>query len=430
MKRFITFSLCVMAIVFTIVGVIREQNKDFTLDLSEGLAVIASQNDMAKCGMLSNKIVFSANDFERYLNLAQVNSITITRVPDLTDGCLCVGDVSVNVGQTIQRSNLDLLNYRATNEEVIQSSFDFKVNGGEYEFTCNLYFLTRENASPTLSMEDERTLSVSTHQTIAVYGKVEGYDPDGDELRYEIVTYAKNGVLDFDGKTGEYTYTPQGMYFGDDSFEYVAVDKYGNYSEARKVNLSIEKLQTDVLFCDMQGHRDHHAAMTMVEKGIMSGVLIGNNTYFMPDKSVSRVDFVAMLMNAIGQNDVEAVLDTGFDDDAEIPATMKGYVKTARDMGLISGAVNADGEYLFEPNREITRAEASLIVSKLIDAKVPTVKPIFPDRNDIPTWAHDAIYTLNNLGILNSVGGAISPNSNITRSQVANMLYNLDYYLK
>ena len=429
MKRFITFSLIAMALAFSVIGIAREQSSDATLDVSSGLKVIAMNNDMAKSAMVNNKIVFSSDDFERYLNLAEVTSITVTNVPDLTDGCLCLGDITVNAGQTISKANLDLLNYRAVNADVRQSSFKFKVSGGEYEMTCNLYFLTRENSSPTLSMEDERTLSVSTHQTISVFGKVNGYDADGDELRYEVVTYAKNGVLDFDGKTGEYIYTPQGLYFGEDSFEYVAVDKYGNYSTSQKVKLTVEKLKTDVVFCDMDGNQGHHAAITMLEKGIMSGENIGNNTYFMPDKAVSRVDFVVMLMNSIGQNDIENVFDTGFDDDGEIPTSMKGYVKKARDMGFISGAVNSDGEYLFEPNREITRAEAALIVSKLIKADVPTVNPIFPDRNDIPTWAHDAIYILNSLGILDSVNGSISPNSSITRAQVASMLCELDKYL-
>lgn len=429
MKRFITFSLIAMAIMFTVIGVVRYRNSDETMDVSNGLYVIAKENDMAKCGMVNNKIVFSADDFERFLNLKEVTSITVTSVPEMTDGCLCLGDVTVNAGQTILRSNIDLLNYRPANSEVTQSSFKFKVNGGEYEMTCNLYFLTRENTSPTLALEDERTLSVSTHQTITVYGKVAGYDADGDELRYEVVTYSENGVLDFNGKTGEYTYTPQGMYFGDDKFEYVAVDKYGNYSESRWVNLSVEKLETDVYFCDMQGHKDHNAVITMAEKGIMSGETIGNNTYFMPDKAVSRVDFVVMLMNAIGRGDVENVSDTGFDDDKEIPTGFKGYVKGARDMGLISGTVNADGEYLFEPNREITRAEAAYIVSKLVNAELPAVKPIFPDRNDIPVWAQDAVYTLNNLGILQSVDGMVAPNSSITRSQVAGMLYSLMGYM-
>lgn len=429
MKRFITFSLIAMALVFAVVGIIREQNNDATLEVSGALKVIANESNMAKSAMVNNRIVFSADDFEKYLNLAEISSITITSVPSLTDGCLCLGDVTVNEGQTISGSNLDYLNYRASNERVTQSSFGFKANGGEYEITCDLYFLTRDNSAPTLSLEDESTLAVSTHQSISAFGKVGGYDAEGDELRYEIVTYAKNGVLDFNGKTGEYTYTPQGLYFGEDSFEYVAVDKYGNYSSSQTVRLTVEKLKTDVVFCDMQGNRNHHAAITMLEKGIMSGENIGNNTYFMPDKAVSRIDFLVMLMNSIGQKEVENVFDTGFDDDAEIPASMKGYVKKARDMGLISGTVNSEGEYLFEPNREITRAEAALIVSKLINAEVPTVKPIFPDRNDIPAWAQDAIYTLNNLGILNSVDGSISPNSSITRAQAAGMLYELDKYI-
>lgn len=429
MKRFITFSVIAMAIVFSVIGIVREQKRDATLDLSTGLAVIANQSDMAKSVMMNEKMVFSPNDFERYLNIEGLTSITITTIPKITDGCLCVGEVAVNAGQTISRSNINLLNYRASNTDVTETEFKFKVNDAEYEMTCKLYFLTRENSAPTLAMEDERTLEVSTHQTITIYSKVGAYDVDGDELRYEIVSYAENGVLDFDGRTGEYTYTPQGMYFGEDKFEYVAIDKYGNYSESRWVDLTIEKLKTDMVYCDMQGHRSHHVAITMTEKGVMSGIGIGNEIYFMPDKAVSRVDFVAMLMNAIGEKDVENVLSTGFDDDSEIPASMKGYVKEARDMGLVTGTVNADGEYLFEPNREITRAEAALIVSKLVNAEVPTVKPIFPDRNDIPTWAHDAIYTLNNLGILNSVDGSIAPNSSMTRAQLANMLYSLMKYI-
>lgn len=425
MKRIITCSVIIMAIVLTVVGVVKEQNSNATLDLSEGLSVIASQNEMAKSAMIDERIVFSADDFEKSLNIAQINSITVTSVPAITDGCLCVGDVLVNAGQTISRSNLDLLNYRAGDSRVREASFKFKINGGEYEMTCKMYFLTRENSAPTLSMEDEKIFSVSTHQTVTVYGKVGAYDPDGDSLRYEIVTYAKNGFIELDSATGEYSYTPIGAYFGEDSFEYVAVDKYGNYSTSKKVSLTVEKLKTDVVYSDMSGHRAHHAALTMTELGIMSGTSIGSNTYFMPDKSVSRIDFVVMLMHAIGIDNVENVFDTGFDDDDEIPASMKGYVNRAREMGLISGSVNAEGEYLFLPNRAISRAEAALIVSNLVEGSVPTVKPTFSDKNEIPSWAHDAIYTLNDLGILSSDNGEIAPTANISRAQVAQMLYAL-----
>ena len=210
MKRIITFSVMAMALIFAVIGIVKEQKSIATLDLSNGMSIIANSQQMAKSAMLNNKIVFSAKDFERSMNLSEITSITVTSLPPLTDGCLCVADVAVNVGQTISRQNLDLLNYRPGNEGVKQTSFKFKVNGGEYEMTCNLYFLARENSAPTLSMEDERTFEVSTYQSIKVYGKVGAYDSDGDKIRYEVVTYAKNGVLDFDGESGEYYYTPTG----------------------------------------------------------------------------------------------------------------------------------------------------------------------------------------------------------------------------
>ena len=429
MKRIITFSVMVMALVITIVGVVKKQNSNPTLDLSDGMAVIANNHQMAKSAMVNNKIVFSATDFERSMNLSEVSSITITGIPPLTDGCLCVGDVAVNVGQTISKQNLDLLNFRSANENVKQTFFEFKVNGCAYEMTCNLYFLTRENHAPTLEMEDERSFLVSTHQRVKVYGKVGAYDVDGDELRYEIVTYAKNGVLDFDNTSGEYAYTPSGAYFGEDSFEYVAVDKYGNYSASKTVNLTVEKRKTDIEYCDMQDHKDYHAVLTLAEMGVIGGTKIGNDTYFMPDKAVSRIDFLVMLMNSIGVTSAENVLDTGFDDDAQIPASMKGYVRKAREMGLVNGSVNASGEYLFEPNRDITRAEAALIVSRLVNGSVPTVKPTFTDRNEIPTWASDAIYILNDMGILQSNNGNIAPTSSLTRAQSAQMLYALMEYI-
>lgn len=430
MKRFITFSVIVMALIFTVVGVVREQSKDATLDVSNGLSVIAGKYEMAKYALKGQKIIFSADDFAKNLNINEVSSITLTTIPAVTEGCLCVGDVVVNAGQSISGSNLDLLNFRAADDATRETVFKFKVNGGEYEITCKLYFLSRENSAPTIVNNDLRYLSVSTHQGVTVFGKVGAYDPDGDEIRYEVVTYAKGGTLDFDSSTGEYLYTPVGMYFGEDYFEYVAVDKYGNFSPSQKVSLTVEKLQTDTVFCDMDGHRAHHAALTMAEMNVMSGVSLGDNTYFMPDKSVSRIDFLVMLMHALGYNDVEAVFDTGFDDDAEIPASLKGYVREARKLGIISGSVNEEGEFVFLPNSDITRAEAALIVSRVVGISVPTVKPTFTDKNDIPAWAHDAIYTLNDLGFLDSNCGEISPTANITRAQVAEMLYALTTHLK
>lgn len=426
MKKIAILSVILIAVIVVMICFAGALHSDIIGgDVSSALSVIAEQNQMAKCGIKGNAILFSADDFEKNLNVSNLVSITVTSIPAVTDGSLCLGDTLVSAGQTISRSNLDLLNYRSAGGETNVSSFKFKINSGEYEMTCNLYLLDRANSAPTVSMEDEKSLNVSTHSGTMIYGKIGAYDVDGDNIKFEIVSYPKNGILDVDTSSGDYTYTPSGTYFGEDSFKYVAVDTYGNYSSAQTVMLNVEKLKTEVVYADMTDHPAHHAALTMTEKNIMSGTTIGNTTYFMPDKSVSRIDFLVMTMNAIGVTDIQNVDNTGFDDDDQIPASMKGYVRRARDMGIISGSVDSDGRLCFDPNRAITRAEAALIVNNIVKGNVPVVKPVFADKSDIPTWASDAIYSLNYLGILPAENGNISASAEITRAQTAQMLYAL-----
>ena len=80
MKRLIMLLGISMAVIFTVVGVVQEQRRDATGDISGGLYVLANRSDMAKSAMVGKKITFSANDFEKSLNLAKITSITVTSV--------------------------------------------------------------------------------------------------------------------------------------------------------------------------------------------------------------------------------------------------------------------------------------------------------------------------------------------------------------
>ena len=196
MKKIAILSVILMAVIVATVCFAGASDKEvISEDISSALSVIAEQNKMAKYGIKGNSILFSADDFEKNLNLSGIVSITVTETPSLSEGTLCLGDTVLTSGQTISRSNLDLLNYRAAGKDISTASFKFKVNGGEYEMTCKLYLLDRENSAPTVTMEDERSLKVSTHTSIMVYGMVGAYDPEGDDMRFEVVSYPKNGVL-------------------------------------------------------------------------------------------------------------------------------------------------------------------------------------------------------------------------------------------
>lgn len=427
MKKIAFFSALLIVIIIAMVffAGIASREKEDSSDISSALSVIAQKSPMAKYGIVNNAILFCADDFEKNLNLSRVDSITVTSVPAVTEGSLCLGDTVVNVGQRVSRSNLDLLNFRSESKSINVGAFRFKVNDSEYEMTCNLYLLKSKNSSPITDIEDKKTFSASTHQSTLLYGKIDAYDPDGDEIRFEVVSYPKNGILELDASSGEYTYMPSGSYFGEDSFVYVALDCYGNYSGTQKIELNVEKKSSDITYVDMEDHPSYNAALTLAEKNIMSGETIGNNVYFMPDKNVSRIDFLVMLMNALGIKEAEGIKDTGFYDDAEIPASMKGYVRKARDIGVITGEVDKEGNLCFCPNEAITRAEAAVMINSVVKGELPVVKPVFADKDKIPSWASDAVYSLNHLGILTDKNGSISALSEITRVECAEALYKL-----
>jgi hypothetical protein len=129
-----------------------------------------------------------------------------------------------------------------------------------------------------------------------------------------------------------------------------------------------------------------------------------------------------MAMHALDMTELQSVSHTVFSDDAAIPEAMKPYVQTAYRLGFIQGEAQEDGTLTFSPNREITRAEASVILGKMLNAPVPTVTPTFSDSADIPTWAAPSMYSLNAMGILTSTNGAIAPMDSLTRGDVAVML--------
>ena len=390
--------------------------------VSYGLHVLSAATDMAVSAPVGNEVVFSAEAFARALNLSKVDYITVKSLPETTAGELLLGSTRVAAGQTVSAQNLAYMTFCAASDDLTQASFTFTANGGATPMICNIYLLDETNYTPTVSIASELSLNVSTHKGFSAYGTLSAYDPDGDGLIFEIVSYPQNGSLQLtDSAAGSYVYTPSGNYTGTDSFSYVARDKYGNYSAAANVNLKVTVAGTSITYADMEGSEAYNAALTMTETGVMSGTQVGNQYYFYPQETVSRAEFLVMAMNAAGITAVPACEATVFADDADIPASMKGYVAAAYEMNYISGSL-VEGKLCFLPNEEITRAQAAVMLSNIVGLCDVAVTPTFADHSEIPVWASEAIYSLNAAGIMNSQAGYISPVDKITRAQTAQML--------
>ncbi len=397
--------------------------------VSPALSVIAEENGMAMAGLIGNSIRFEEDDFARALNVAKVESIIITQAPPTADGELRVGSTVVTSGQKISASSLSLMSYTASSSASTRTTFRFRTENNGYDVPCTLYLLDKMNHSPTLETVPDNSLNVSTHRNITLYGSLPCYDSDGDDTIIEIVSYPKEGLLVLADKyTGEYTYTPSSGYSGKDSFTYVARDIYGNYSASATVSLSVIKPTTTVRFDDMSDSPYYNAALSMVEEGIMSGTQVGSDIYFYPNETISRGEFVVMTLHAIGMNKVVDVASTPFADDAEIPEYMKDYIATAYELGYIKGT-NTEKGMCFEANRSITRAEAAVMLGNILDIATPTILPTFADSADVPTWAAPAIYSLNSAGVMTTTDGNISPMSQVTRADAAQILTNLMNYI-
>ena len=397
--------------------------------VSPALCVLAEENGMAMAGLKGNSIRFEEDDFARALNVSEVESIVITEVPPISDGELRVGSTVVNSGQTLSAQSLSLMTYTASSDAQTRTTFRFRTAHSGYDVPCTLYLLDKMNHAPTLQTIPQNSLNVSTHKNITLYGSLPCYDSDGDDTIIEIVSYPKEGLLVLTDKyTGEYTYTPSAGYSGKDSFKYVARDIYGNYSAATTVSLSVTRPSTTVRFDDMADSPYYNAALTMIEEGIMSGTQVGSNVYFYPEETISRGEFVVMTLHAIGMNKVVDVASTPFADDADIPEYMKDYIATAYELGYIKGT-NTEKGLCFEANRSITRAEAAVMLSNILDIATPTILPTFADSADVPAWAAPAIYSLNSAGVMNTTDGNISPMSLVTRADAAQILTNLMNYL-
>lgn len=392
--------------------------------LSAGLDILARDAQMSKTGLVSDGISFEATDFERALNVSCLSSITITKLPSRADGVLYLGAGEVSEGQVISRANIGYLTFVFGGEKVRDSAFCFSTDGA-YEMTCNLYVLDEINYSPTLATVSDAAFAVSTYQNITVYGTLTAKDPEGDAVRYEIVTRPENGLLVLDDAVcGSYRYIPNAGYTGQDSFRYVAVDRYGNYSEARTVKISVERSDGTFVFNDLENSAYHVCAISLAEQGIMSATEIGGEYYFYPAQTVTRAEFLTMAMKTLGMAPNTSSQATVFADDSKISAGVRGYVNAAQRNGYICGKLGENGELLFAPDDPITIAEAAVILANMTGAKASDAVAVFAEGSAVPTWASDAVYAMASMGVVETAE-ALDATQTLTRGKTAQMLYQL-----
>ncbi|MDG0809648.1 S-layer homology domain-containing protein [Cohnella rhizosphaerae] len=183
---------------------------------------------------------------------------------------------------------------------------------------------------------------------------------------------------------------------------------------------------TTIDFADLSGHWAREAIDDMAERLIVNGYANGN---FRPNAAVSRAEFAAMLIRALGLPQTGEAMSAFTDVKAE--AWYGGAVGQAAAYSLLYGG--SDGR--FRPDESITREEAFAVVMRA--AKLAGIQGVtasedaerillaFADGAAIHAWAREDVAGAVQAGLIQGSGGRLAPGGAVTRAETAVMLRRL-----
>ena len=271
-----------------------------------------------------------------------------------------------------------------------------------------------EEGAPTA-----QDLEFRTYRGIPYQAQFLAYDSEGDDITFAVVDEPKKGSVEIDGVN--FTYTPEEDATGGDSFTYAATDSAGHQSAPATVTVTIEKTKSGVTYADMEGSSAAAAAQHLAEEGIFTGAKIGDSYYFQPDQTVSRSEFVAMVLETAGR-EVTPVTMTGFSDDASIPTWAKAYAAAGVAEGIILGSASADGA-VFRGEDPISFNEAATVLNRMLDMGNVELDVWYADREAVPSWAAQAVGNMEALSVMKTGSfGSGELDQAVTRADAACML--------
>ena len=173
--------------------------------------------------------------------------------------------------------------------------------------------------------------------------------------------------------------------------------------------------------------KDYWAA-TYVDYLYTSGITTGYaDGTFRPDQNITRAQFAVMLYRYLGLDESKyANVTLPFADNSKIADYAIPAIKALYTEGVINGSTGSDGKLYFNPNSPLIRAQAAAMIGRTQEKGYATVELTFTDAGKIPAYATYYIQTMAAQGIIGGyTDGSFKPNNNITRGQMAKILYNL-----
>ena len=277
---------------------------------------------------------------------------------------------------------------------------------------------TVDNAPPVVTATlDQQNWAVD----IKVSDGVDGILP------LSAITVARNGdtgqVLEgYDTATGTMKYYLPGPGEANEATRVTvtAADASGNIGRA---SVDIPPYGVSHKFTDIDDYWAADYVDFLYNADITTGYSDGT---FRPNQNISRAQFAVMLYRylKLDANKYESV-SLPFMDLGQIPAYALPAAKALYSEGIITGS-EKNGKLYFNPDSSLTRAQAAAMIGRTQAKGYAEAELTFTDNGKIPAYAAPYIRTMTAQGVISGYSdGSFKPNNNITRGQMAKILYNL-----
>ncbi|MFD0715815.1 S-layer homology domain-containing protein [Paenibacillus sp. GCM10027626] len=182
-----------------------------------------------------------------------------------------------------------------------------------------------------------------------------------------------------------------------------------------------------VAFADVEGHWAKAAVNDMASRTVVNGV---DSERYNPDAAITRAEFAAIIVRALGLDDHGEEANTAFTDVLSAD-WYAGAVAQAKEFGIVNGFV--DGT--FRPTRTITREEAVVMIARAMKVAgletglgsegADDILSGFRDGAAIGAWAKVPVAAAVESGLVQGSAAGLLPKNEITRAETAAIVQRL-----
>lgn len=173
----------------------------------------------------------------------------------------------------------------------------------------------------------------------------------------------------------------------------------------------------------IENHWAKKAIMYAVDKNYFKDIADLNN--FMPDKSLTRAEFVTIL-GRLANIDESKYKDKVFND-----INANKYYSPYIDWAYKNKIASGFGDGKFMPDKELSREEMCAFLSRFnkvhkINNKEENVNISFKDEKNISNWSKESVKEMVRLGLIKGMDdGNFMPKEKLTRAQIAQVVFGI-----